>query len=282
MSEVYITKSNYSKVAAKVIGELNENIGDICARIYGTKNLTKYLNHREIKDIEHKRLLIENASKYINEYLENKKHEERTKAPSNTLSSFVFVSNKPPKFHFKRDCDFLTKDYHNFYIPPEIEERGKNEVQKFRDFANENRHLLNENKEDLFVFRLISQFKLQGEISKVVFTNTGVREFGFCNAKEDIENRIDEVFNSIDKIGESEEGEKLLRKYIFLGHNMPHKIPKNDEGALDILRLKSELIDLLMRLHMANNSKSDFSLNRDFLESIGFEGCAACGGEFDL
>ena len=58
MSNVYITESNFSKVASKNIHDIKADIDELCRRIYESRNIGMYLNHREIKFIEFKRLLL--------------------------------------------------------------------------------------------------------------------------------------------------------------------------------------------------------------------------------
>lgn len=280
MADVYITKNNFSKIANIAIGELTDGINAICSRVYGYKDISKYLNHREIKDMECKRLLIEDTNKYIEEYFE-KQRKKLGKKSSGASSPFVFLTAGSPKFHYNKDCDFITKDYINFYIPPEIEGRGENEIEKFRSFANSNKQLLIDKKEDVFIFRLKNQFQLKNDISKLSISNSGVRNI-ILGVDFDVSTRIDEIMESIDLIGQTETGKDVLRRYIYLDHYKQNRVSEGNKIALEILMLKSELIDLLVKFHLKKNEKSGFSFEKKFLESIGFEGCRACGKQFDL
>ena len=52
MTTVYITESNFSKIAMKNIRDINDDISQVCRRVYESRNVGAYLNHREIKLIE--------------------------------------------------------------------------------------------------------------------------------------------------------------------------------------------------------------------------------------
>lgn len=283
MSDVYITKNNFSKIAEKAIGDLSDGINEICSRVYGYRDISKYLNYKEIKDIEYKRLLIEGADSYIEEYLEKFRRGALEKKAAGVFSPFVFVSTTPPKFHYDKDCEFIKKDYLNFYIPPEIDKRGVNEVEKFRVFANANKQLLVDGKEDVFILRLKAQFNLQNDLSKVVFSNSGVNDNIF-GTDFDVSARIDEVMNSIDLLGKTGAGKVMLENYIYLDHYRRPRLAKEDDEDIvfEVLRLKTELVNLLIKFHLNKNSKSGFSFDKEFLEQIGFAGCSVCGKQFDL
>jgi hypothetical protein len=262
MSDVFITKSNFSKVAQKAIGNLEEGIQEICSRVYGFKDISKYLNGKEIRDIECKRLLLEDSGKYISKFLEENKLIILKRKNNAQFSPYIFVSTAPPKYHLNKDCTFLSTDYINFYIPPEINERGADEIERFRDFAIVNRQLLVDGKEDIFIARLKIQFRLVCDMSKISFLNSGVDSFIFGNDC-DVAKRIDEVMAAIDSIGQTDAGSKLLRQYIYMDHyKVGRREVQEDKIVLKILTLKGELINLLIKFHLMSHSKSGFSFDR--------------------
>ena len=77
MTTVYITESNFSKIAMKNIRDINDDISQVCRRVYESRNVGAYLNHREIKFIECKRLLLENTEECIQRHIERIEAEKK-------------------------------------------------------------------------------------------------------------------------------------------------------------------------------------------------------------
>ena len=243
-----------------------------------------YLNHREIKAIECKRLLLESTEECIQNHVrriqaDNLKKKQDNNQPGK-YSPYVFVNNAPPKYHFERQCEFLSKDYQNFLVPPEIEARGKDEIQRFREFATANKQLVLDGKADVFILRLKTQFRLQNDVSKVSFTNTGVRTFDLMD-DIDVTREIDTVLNEIDSLGQTEAGENTLKRFRYMDH-WKRNLTRNDETVARLLDLKSRLVDLIVRFHLQKNSMKGFSFDAALLELVGFQSCGFCGRRRDV
>ena len=280
MTTAYITESNFSYIAKKNIRDINDGIMDVCRRVYESRDIGKYLNHKEIKFLECKRLLLENTEEFIQKHLERVEAERENKKATVKNSPYVFVSTTPPKYHYDKNCKFLSKDYLNFLIPPEIEFRGENEIQKFREFADANKQLLIDDKDYVFIHRLRMQFKLTSDISKVTFTNTGVRSFTLEDGIN-VSHEIDNILNEIDMIGKTKLGAITLSRFRYMDYWKREQAQNNDE-VTQILNLKSRLVDLIVKFHLQNNSMSGFSFDEGLLELVGFQRCGSCGKKFDF
>lgn len=280
MTNAYITESSFSRIAMKNIRDINGEIMDVCRRVYESRNILKYLNHKEIKFIECKRLLLESTEECIERHIQRAEEEMEIKKAKTKDSPYVFISTTPPKYHYEKSCDFLSKDYLNFLIPLEIEARGAEATHKFREFAHANKQLLLDGKEYVFIHRLKMQFHLTNDISKVTFTNTGVRSLALEDGY-DVTHEIDNVLNQIDMIGETETGSDILKRYIYKDHWKRHQIQNNDEVS-NLLNLKSTLVDLIVKFHLHKNSMSGFSFDEGLLELMGFKRCGSCGKKIDL
>lgn len=280
MTTAYITESNFTHIAKKNLLDINGDIMEVCRRVYESRDVSKYLNHKEIRFIECKRLLLERTEECIQRHIQRIEKEKKNKNSSIKYSPYVFVSTTPPKYHYERDCKFLSKDYLNFLIPPEIESRGENEIQKFREFANANKQLLLDEKAYVFIHRLRMQFKLTNDISKVTFTNTGVRSLSLEDGI-DVSNEIDNVLNEIDMIGKTESGAITLNRYRYMDH-WKRDLAQNNNDVIRVLNLKSKLVDLVVKFHLQNNSMNGFSFDEGLLELIGFQICGACGKKIDF
>ena len=252
----------------------------MCRRVYESRNISRYLNHREIKFIECKRLLLENTEECIQRHIQRIEDEKKIKSQSVKYSPYVFVSNTPPKYHFERECNFLSKDYLNFLVPPEIEARGQSEIEKFREFANANKQLVLEEKVYVFIHRLKTQFRLQNDVSKVSFSNTGVRSLDLEDGV-DISCEIDNVLKEIDIIGQTDSGAITLKNFRYMDH-WKRDLAQNDNAIINLLNLKSRLVDLIVKFHLQNNSMNGFAFDEGLLELVGFQKCGGCGKKFDL
>ncbi len=280
MTTVYITESNFSKIAMKNLRDINDDITQVCRRVYESRNIATYLNHREIKFIECKRLLLENTEECIHKHIERIDAEKKNKSQAVKYSPYVFVSNTPPKYHFERECNFLSKDYLNFLVPPEIEKRGEGEIQKFREFANANKQLVLDNKVYVFIHRLKTQFRLQYDVSQVTFSNTGVRTLDLEDGV-DISREIDSVLNEIDLIGQTESGAVILKNFRYMDH-WKRDLAQNNDSVVSLLNMKSRLVDLIVKFHLQNNSMKGFSFDEGLLELVGFQSCGSCGKKFNV
>ena len=276
MTTAYITARNFSRIANKNLQDIKGDIMDVCKRVYESRDISKYLNHKEIKYIECKRLLLESTEECIQRYIQRVEEERRSRAPRSVYSPFVFVSARPPKYHYDRDCEFLSKDYLNFLIPCEIEERGKDEIQKFRDFANANRQLLLDGRTYLFIQLLKTQFHLKYDVSEVTLSNSGTQSLVLEDDLDiDISHQIDNALNEIDKLEQTPSGKIALNRFRYMDYWKRNHPQSNDEVTL-LLSLKSRLVDLIMRFHLQNNAMKGFCFDEGLLELVGFERCSAC------
>lgn len=280
MTTAFITKSSFARIAIKNINDINGEIMDVCKRVYESRDILKYLNHKEIKFIECKRLLLESTEECIERHIKRADKEMANQKAKTKKSPYIFVSTTPPKYHYERACTFLSKDYLNFLIPPEIGVLGAKEIQNCREFAQANKQLLMDGKEDVFMLRLIMRFKLKNGLSKITFANTGRQRVGLEDSC-DVSHDIDKVLNQIDMIGETKTGADILKNFRYMDHWKRDPIQNNDE-VNNLLNLKSSLVDLIIKFHLQNNSMNGFSLDEGLLELIGFKPCGACGKKHDF
>ena len=222
-------------------------------------------------------MLLENSEKAISEYLRRKQIEDTTRSGTARFSPYLFVNTTPPKFHEDRSCEYLSRDYINFYIPPEIEGRGAAEIERFRGFAADNKGLLLENREGVFIQRLKNAFHLKSDISKLSLSNSGVSGFKYFDHPDEVSKKIDQVLHSIEEMGRSEEGSKALKDFMYLSYHKIHLVPKNKTLVLELLNKKRDLVNLIISFYLTEKSQKGFSLDRGFLEAIGFMPCSACG-----
>jgi hypothetical protein len=263
---------------------IEEEISIIYESIFESINLKKYVNNKEaesvykiIKFIE----LTEDAMLGLSLKMESKNSTNETHHKNN---DYLFTSAFP-RYHKSGECKTLMSDFDNFEIPFEITQRSPSEVAKFRDFANLNRTLISNNKEDVFILRLKNEFNLKSNISKVHIINSGRIDLS-KEPQDQVESKIIETINIIESFRETKEGLETLKSYI----NSPVKninakfIPRM---ASELLTHKKFLLELLVQYHLnkheGNGRGSEFSEN--LLEFYGFRKCGVCFSDeiaFDL
>lgn len=189
----------------------------------------------------------------------------------------VFFSDTPPKYHFDFGCEFLKSNYLNLQIPPEINERGSDWVAKFREFSEENKSIFEENQER-FLNMLEARFNLKNRPAKVNFINSGRSDFAELDVDK-MEERIDR------HLADSKSFMEANPKIKNLNYASAAKI--NQRTIIDPLDkewhsfYKKELKSML-RYYLRKKADPELSYSRSFLDSLGFEGCKACGGKLDL
>ena len=158
--------------------------------------------------------------------------------------------------------------------------KGEREIQKFREFANANKQLVLDKKVYVFIQRLKTQFRLQNDVSQVTFSNTGVRTLDLEDGV-DISREIDSVLTEIDSIGQTDSGADTLKKFRYMDH-WKRDLAQNNDDVIQLLNMKSRLVDLIVKFHLQNNSMKGFSFDEGLLELVGFQSCGSCGKKFDL
>ena len=180
----------------------------------------------------------------------------------------LFRSNGPLKYHFDSSCGYLKSDYLNFTIPPEIEAKGPAEIEKFRVFADANKHLLQGDQEK-FLNSLEAQFLLKNRPQRIEYVNSGQSEFSLLSLEE----MEEELQEHLRRAKEFQEEHPDVRKLTFAPRRV---IDSSQTSGLDRewhndykRVLKSMLSQYYRKSHNPSQPES-------FLKSLGFEACKAC------
>lgn len=190
-----------------------------------------------------------------------------TKAQRND-GRHLFRSNGPLKYHFDSSCDYLKSDYLNFTIPPEIEAKGPNEIEKFRVFAEANKHLLQGDQEK-FLNSLEAQFLLKNRPQRIEYINSGQSEFSLLTLaamEQALEAHLREA-----KTFQAAHPEVKNRTFA------PRRVVDSTQAS-DLDRewhdaYKRVLKFMLSQYYRKNHDRSQ---QESFLKSLGFEACKAC------
>jgi hypothetical protein len=237
-----ITISNFKKIIEESKIIIEEDITTTFRSIYGEINLRPYLNNKEAIDIRKLAEFLTNSEMHASLF-KGKKISNQIKKAIPSRSNYIFTSSSSsPKYHKNSECRTLLNDFENFEIPAEIKDKGEEEIVKFRAFARENRGLLKNGNEYLFIQKLKEKFDLTSDINKISFNNSGkvdVLKMSTINIKE----KISEIIKNLEEINKSDKGRESIKQYMFTPNKMI-KVMKENENIclldLEVLELKKK------------------------------------------
>lgn len=223
-----ITTSNFKKLVQRTKIEIEEDIITTFKSIYSETNLRPYLNKKEATDIRKLAEFLINTEKYgsaLQKQLEKSALPAVNKAMPN---HYLFTSaSLAPSYHKSIDCKTLANDFENFEIPLEIREKGEGEVNRFRNFAKENRGILKNGKEYLFIQKLKDEFRLKCDINKISFHNSGKVEVSRMSTPN-IKENITRIIERLEEIRATEDGRLSLTKYMFAPSTAARALRENE------------------------------------------------------
>lgn len=180
----------------------------------------------------------------------------------------LFRSNGPLKYHFDSSCGYLKSDYLNFTIPPEIEAKGHDEIEKFRVFAEANKHLLQGDQEK-FLDSLEARFLLKNRPQRINYTNSGQSEFSLLTLAA-----MEQALQAhLRDAKEFHEANPEVRKRTFA----PRRVIDSPQTT-DLDREWHNVYKKLLKSMLSQyyRKSHDQSQEESFLKSLGFEACKAC------
>jgi len=198
--------------------------------------------------------------------------------------SYVY-EEKAPAYHFDDNCDRLHSNFRNFEIPTEIQSKGKEEVELFRQWFKENSYTLD--KPDVFIMRLKNRWGIVSNPLAIDYSNSGLEDFSNLNLSE-VENRIDEIIREAGKYyKENPEKQRLISRFgrlTFLAY-VYGDIYNNDSGLNDedlktFLKFydrtfKQPVKELLIQYYRVIHNPT-MTFDGSLLEKLNFKQCGAC------
>lgn len=271
-----ITTSNFKKIIEKSKIVIEEDITTTFKSIYDEINLRPYLNKNEAVDIRKLVEFLTNPEMHSS-LSKEQRNANKMKMAIPLQSNYIFTSSSSsPKYHKNSECRTLLNDFENFEIPAEIKCRDEKEIEKFRAFARENRGLLKNGNDHLFIKKLKEKFDLTSDINKISFNNSGkieVLKMSTINIKE----KISEIIKNLEEINDSDKGRESIKKYMFVPNKMMKAMKENENLCLldlEVLELKKNLLELIIEFNIQKNN--GLSLSENILEFYGFEKCGIC------
>jgi len=267
---VYVTKSKVSQILQSV--DLYRT--NIAYEGLYEKNLADILSKPELKLLALYRDILNNPEKITLDHYVKKEFKD---------SKRYIYENINPSYHSSPDCERLSARFENYEVPAEIQERGNEEVDKFRAFFKENIRLFETN-HDAFAFRAHALFKLQNAPRKVEYSNSGVETF-FNGSSQELETLIDELLTRMYAFRTANvEHSAEIRKFGFATHKAK-AILKGDKATRKINQPNSIIaqwhaykiqLKQLLRDYFRARFNPDFAFDQNLLEQLGFRPCASC------
>lgn len=261
-------------------------------------NVQKIINRNNFKDIQlsgevykHKLYIFskneENSLLAIQELLKNpEKYFNEIYNPMVVFDSKKYIyKEKQPAYHTSNSCERLHSDFTNFELPIEIIERGEAEIERFRAWFIENRHLLEQ--PDAFVMRLELAFKIKYNPKAINYENSGFSELKNYSLEE-LEKEIDSLIKEAGRYYyAAEKNTSILRifgKYSSCAFS-DNSLYNNTTGYSDYevkfflknyhMKFKVPIKKALIEFYRVKlNSKLEFA--ETFMDALGFKKCGAC------
>ncbi|MGE6384729.1 hypothetical protein ACQKEN_03525 [Pseudomonas sp. NPDC078416] len=256
-AQVYLTKSSMGKLKNLYFESVNEVDEHVRTAVY-REDLAWILSVVELKSLYAELLVASGIEKF---------RISGTKAQRND-GLHLFRTNGPLKYHFDSSCGYLNSDYLNFSIPPEIKLKGPDEIEKFRVFAEANKHLLQDDQER-FLTALEARFLLKTRPQRIEYNNSGQNEFSLLTVEE-MEQAIQSHLRAAK---EFHEANPEVRKRTFA----PRRVIDSPQ-ATDLDREWHNVYKHLLKSMLSQyyRKSHDHSQEESFLKSLGFEACKAC------
>ncbi len=277
MNKYAITTSNFKKLVQRTKVEIEEDIITTFKSIYSETNLRPYLNQKEATDIRKLTEFLVNTEKYDSALQKQREKIALPVANNATSNHYLFTSaSVAPSYHKSVDCKTLANDFENFEIPLEIRNKGNDEVNRFRNFAKENRGLLKNDREYLFIQKLKDEFRLKCDINKISFHNSGKVEVSKMSTPN-IKENISQIIKRLEEIRATEDGMQSITKYMFAPSTAARALRENEnlnETDREVLEHKKNLLDLIIEFNIQKSDGLNFS--ETLLQFYGFKKCGIC------
>ena len=258
-SEVYITKSNFERIANKKRLEVEQ--GDF-EDLYDS-SLSFMLTAPELRGLYNYREFLKNPNLFVQALEKNN---------NQTGMDWVWEGSAPA-FHCNESCDRLHSDYINVEIPPEIMDRGNHEIEKYRSFVEANSELLKSD-DSRFLKRLEAQFFLKNPPKTIKGSNSGttnIKNFDLIELKDSIEKVLRDAVSFSNK---DEETSKIIRDKGY-GTNRVKEAKVSGHPLFVWHKYKVELKRLL-KCYYSSKYNREFKFKSSILGQLGFKACVCC------
>ncbi|MFD2787051.1 hypothetical protein [Hymenobacter rubripertinctus] len=273
----YITKGNANKILRQIdISSLPTDFPKLKGEIY--KKKISIFSNNEINRLLLRKELLRNPDGFFKLYCKIEKRPD----------TYRYIhEGGSPAYHESPDCIRLTSDFTAYEIPLIIQERGKNEVVKFRIWFSQNRDIF-ENDNNKFTESMQNYFRITDDIKPVEYKNSGIEIFENLDLSG-LEDKIDDLLKSVTNfiIESNTEIREIIMRYgkrTFLAYTK-HEITDNDTALNDkdlrkFLEDYSQKFKIPIEKYLSEYYRVYFNPDLQFegplLEEVGFKKCSLC------
>ena len=283
----YITRANYKKILQKIDSKLLISEDDLekeCLCEDYPQMRLYFLNRTDKRELLLFKKVLTNPEIAIDTKYKRVDYED----------TYTYVDEFRPAYHKDPQCSRLLHDFDGVRIPEKIKSLDKEKINEYRKWYRENRHYIEEGKDDLFYTLLHAKWGVDKyDIDVVSHLNTG-------NVR--VMDTIEECYLEIVKLckewhdwsGDKEGGNHILRKAsyqysygaknAYLG-NKEEPLPNNktgfpDEAVKECLRemqnkFKNPIIELIRQYYMIKYN-ANIDVEEEVLKQLGFGPCVKC------
>jgi hypothetical protein len=184
-----------------------------------------------------------------------------------------------PRYHARKECEFLRATFENFETPPEIKALGPDKVGEFQDFCDQEWSRYKDKPIDRFWAQVGVHFGVSINPKKVSYASNGdpvsVGDLGETELME----KICEGVESLRSHAESTE----LTGYLYAPAARLYSLAKEREvdearrqALLELMKLKRAIKMLVFNFHRVELDMREELLSDELLEALGFLPCKAC------
>lgn len=187
-----------------------------------------------------------------------------------------------PAYHINRDCPKLKSHYTNFYIPEDIKDRGRDEVDRFRNYITKN-YSLEELELDSTILTIQAEFSFSDPLMfkyKKYGKNSGTREIDFSTLSiEELQQHINTSLYNLENFSSQSPEHRKIFQLIYRTPEDIVKLTRNHAPnivlvATELSKQKNGLILAQIALLQKELNFDQENLSGDLLEEHGFKPCS--------
>lgn len=263
---MYITNFNLNRIIESVEFEAKDLLDNL--------ELKKDLSKDELSLLSQTR-----------EFFKNNKLKAITFKPIEVKDKYRLLSEgSKPAYHINDACDRLNSKYINYYVPSEVQNKGQEEVIRFRKYVQ---NLLNSEGvlEEANIFAIRTEFLFSdNHFGKIERDNSGGMDFSMTLRKLSLEELEVQLLENQKKISHFSRKSKEHKKIYNMRYKEPREIRslmknRNEEIkalADELATLKEQLILVLIEKIRKETGFNQSDIEEELLTELGFTPCKTC------
>lgn len=219
------------------------------------------------------------------EFFKNNKLKVITFKPIEVEDKYRLLNEgSKPAYHINDSCDRLNSKYINYYVPSEVQDKGQEEVKRFRKYVQ---GLLNSEGvlEEASILAIKAEFLFSdNHFGKIERDNSGGVDFSIALRKLSLDELEVQLQENQKKISDFSKKSKEHKKVYNIRYKEPREIRNlmNSRSAEiralvdELATLKEQLILVLIEKFKKETGFSQSDIEENLLEELGFMPCKTC------